>query len=66
MSNNIIIARVLEAPRKCILSEKLSLPYAQIMATMKMTAKHTAKMILPVLSIFLGDFLGAIYTFTGN
>lgn len=61
-----MIARVLEAPLKWALLEKLSLLYDQIMAAMKTAAKHTAKIILPLLSIFLDDFLGAIYTFTGN
>jgi hypothetical protein len=60
------MARVLEAPLKWALLEKLSLLYDQIMAAIKMTAKHTAKIILPLLSIFLDDFVGAIYTFTGN
>lgn len=51
---------------KWALLEKLSLLYDQIMAAMKTTAKHTAKIILPLLSIFLDVFLGAIYTFTSN
>ena len=52
---NTMIARVFEAPLKCGLLEKLSLLYDQTMAITKITAKHTAKMILPVVNI-LFDF----------